>query len=330
MKRPLLALAAFLALALAPHAHAQSSADLKAQMDLLLEWWPGRYDNNEQIVRQSGGGLSPTKTAPFYRLHSIVQKIDMKRLGDTVLYVEEYRDNDPKKIDRIRFYALKIDEAAKAIEITAYTVRDRMSLAGASAEPARLQALGEKDIIPLGPDCRMLVRWVGAQFVGGTEPRRCKVANEPTYVDYQLTVGERFAWQRWVRRSVKDDSITAEGTPGSNFGWVEQTKASMVDCEVLESRDGDMRKTKDLMRISLHDQGGEADIPWPDGRTLTFLIHTRAFTSPTKLEYPLFRIHEKGKMEVPLAYAYALDPSDRYGLNLGWFYIRCQVRQAAP
>jgi hypothetical protein len=321
-------LSAFVLLAAVPSpAAAQSSADLKSQLALLLEWWPGRYDNNEQIVRQSGGGLSATKSAPFFRLHSVVVKVDKPALGENVLYVEEYRDNDPKKIDRIRFYALKVDEQAKAIEITAYTVRDRMSLAGAHAEPARIAALGANDIIPLGAGCRMLVRWVGAQFVGGTIPRECKVGNEPTYVDYQLTVGERFAWQRWVRRALADDSVTTEGAPGSQFGWVEQTRARMVGCEVLESRDGDMTKTKDLTRISLHDQGGEADIAWPDGRTLTFLIHTRAFTSPTKLEYPLFRIHEKGKMDVPIAYAYALDPTDRYGLNLGWFYIRCQVQK---
>jgi hypothetical protein len=306
-------------------AQAQSRADLQAQLDLLLAWWPGRYDNNEQIVRQSGGGLGALKSEPFFRLHSIVRRIEKPALGEHVLYVEEYRDNDPAKIDRIRFYALAIDEAAKAIEITAYTVRDRMSLAGAHAAPERIAALGATDIIPLGRGCRMVLRWVGAQFIGGTLARECKVGNEPTYVDYQLTVGEDFAWQRWVRRALADDRVTTEGAPGSGFGWVEQTKARMVDCDVLEARDGDMRNTRPLTRISLHDQGGEADIAWPDGRTLTFLIHTRAFTSPAALEYPLFRIHEKGKMQVPLAYAYALDPTDRYGLNLGWFYIRCQV-----
>ncbi len=69
---------------------------------------------------------------------------------------------------------------------------------------------------------------------------------------------------------------------------------------------------------------GEADSPWPDGRTLTITIHSRAFTSPPECEYPLFRIHEKGK-EVPIAYAYAVDDATHFGLNLGWFYIRCDA-----
>ena len=50
-------------------------------------------------------------------------------------------------------------------------------------------------------------------------------------------------------------------------------------CEVLDSPDGDMTKSKKLMDISLHDQGGEADIKWPDGRDLKFVIHTHAFTT---------------------------------------------------
>ena len=45
-------------LLLAPCAVAQSDADLSAQLTRLMEWWPGEYDNHEQIVRQSGGGLS--------------------------------------------------------------------------------------------------------------------------------------------------------------------------------------------------------------------------------------------------------------------------------
>ncbi len=65
--------------------------------------------------------------------------------------------------------------------------------------------------------------------------------------------------------------------------------------------------------IELHDQGGAADI-----------------ASPSERVFPLFRIHEKGN-HVPIAYAYAADNADRFGLNLGWFYILCREKdQGAP
>jgi hypothetical protein len=113
--------------------------------------------------------------------------------------------------------------------------------------------------------------------------------------------------------------------PGSNHEWFQQTRARWFRCVVNHSATGDMTKTTRLTEVQLHDQGGEADIAWPDGRTLTFVIHTRAFTAPTDREFPLFRIHEKGN-PVPIAYAYASDGADRFGLNLGWFYTLCRVR----
>ena len=78
----------------APAAHAQSRGDLDAQLKLLMQWWPGDYDNNEQIVRQSGGGLETPTDKPFYRLHSRFQTVKLPALGANVLYLEEYRDND--------------------------------------------------------------------------------------------------------------------------------------------------------------------------------------------------------------------------------------------
>jgi hypothetical protein len=149
-----------------------------------------------------------------------------------------------------------------------------------------------------------LLNFVGGQFEGALPDKACKVGGKS--LDYSVVIGPRYTWYR--------------ERPGQD--WFEQTRARPFTCMVQESADGDMRKTRFLKTIRLHDQGGEADIAWPDGRTLTFTIHARAFTSPPDREYPLFRIHEKGK-DVPIAYAYAVDDAARFGLNLGWFYIRC-------
>ena len=116
---------------------------------------------------------------------------------------------------------------------------------------------------------------------------------------------------------------------GSNYAFLELTKARWFSCTVNYNLDGDMTKTEFLTAIRLHDQGGEAPIAYPDGRDLTFIIHTRAFSSPPERTYPLFRIHETGN-HVPIAYAYAVDDAERFGLNLGWFYTLCRVETDAP
>ncbi len=280
---------ATLALARSPiAAAAHGEYDLKAQLATLLQWWPGEYDNHEQIVRQSGGGLSPATDTPFYRVHSRYERVTGSPLGENVLSVVDYRDDDPGKVLRSRTYVLSVDTTARALRVAQYMPK----------------SAGGAELVPLGAQCDLLLNFVGGQFEGALADKACKVGGKP--VEYGVVVGPRYTWFR--------------ERPGQD--WFEQTRARPFTCMVQESADGDMRKTRFLKTIRLHDQGGEADIAWPDGRTLTFTIHARAFTSPPDREYPLFRIHEKGK-DVPIAYAYAVDDAARFGLNLGWFYIRC-------
>lgn len=267
---------------------AHGEYDLRAQLVRLMEWWPGQYDNHEQIVRQSGGGLSPLKDTPFHRVHSRYERVTGSRLGEHVISVVDYRDDDPARVLRARTYVIAVDKVAGALRLSQFTAGDT----------------GSGELVPLGAGCDLLLHFVGAQFEANLPPKSCRVAGEP--VEYGLVVGRRYTWFR--------------ERPGA--AWFEQTRARPFTCMVQESADGDMRKTRFLKTIRLHDQGGQADIAWPDGRTLTFTIHARAFTSPPDREYPLFRIHEKGK-DVPIAYAYAVDDTGRFGLNLGWFYIRC-------
>jgi hypothetical protein len=272
---------ALTAAATPPARAAGSEYDLKRQVELLMTWWPGEYDNHEQIVRQSGGGLSPLTNKPFYRVHSRYRRLADSALGPNVIAVVDYLDDDPAKPLRSRNYVVRPDAAAGALRLTRF--------AGTTA---------------MGASCDLLLHFVGGQFEGSVPAGQCRISGEP--VEYGLVVGPRYNWFR--------------EQPG--IEWFEQTRARPFTCMVQENADGDMRKTRFLKTIHLHDQGGAADIPWPDGRTLTFTIHSRAFTSPPEREYPLFRIHEKGK-DVPIAYAYAVDNTARFGLNLGWFYIRC-------
>ncbi|MCB2106042.1 MAG: hypothetical protein KDE14_00020 [Rhodobacteraceae bacterium] len=322
---------AFAALAWASlPAAAYTKADLNAQLKLLMQWWPGDYDNNEQIVRQSGGGLAKAVDTPFYRLHTVFKRVDAPQFGENVLYVEEWKNNDPNDIARIRLYSLSIDEAAGAILVKFITPRDTKALAGAHADPSKVEKLSAKDVREFSDACNVYLYWEGGQFRGGMNEKSCNANDGKEWFQYQIVVGPRYYWSRDRRLTYADSTVTYEMAPGSNYGWFEQTKARWMACEVLHSPDGDMTNSENkLTDIRLHDQGGEADIAWPDGRTLSFVIHTRAFTSPAEREFPLFRIHDKNDMTVPIAYAYAVDGAERYGLNLGWFYIRCHVDNGA-
>jgi hypothetical protein len=82
------------------HAQTYSKGEFEGHLRLIMEWWPGEYDNHEQIVRKPGGGISEHVYEPIFRIHSHYIKLDLPELGENVFYVEESLSNDPANFMR--------------------------------------------------------------------------------------------------------------------------------------------------------------------------------------------------------------------------------------
>ena len=191
-----------------------TKSDLNDQLKLLMEWWPGRYDNHEQIVRQSGGGLSALTDKPFYRLHTVFKRVNMPELGENVLYVEEWKNNDPKDIARIRLYALSIDEKEEAVLVKFITPLDTKALVGAYNDTSKVEKLKKKDVRPFSEACNVYMRWEGGQFRGGMKEKSCNVNENKEWFQYQVIVGQKHYWARDRRFTYADNTITYEMAPG--------------------------------------------------------------------------------------------------------------------
>ncbi|MYA30925.1 MAG: hypothetical protein F4Y31_06790 [Gammaproteobacteria bacterium] len=317
-----------LALALPVQAQTFGKTELDIHLALIMEWWPGEYDNHEQIVRQSGGGLSVPVYDPVFRLHSHYVRLDLPELGENVLYVEEYRNNDPSNISRIRVYALSVDEEEQAVRVKLHAFRDGHDrMIGARLDPERLAAVDAHELRPFSDACDVYMRFDGGQFSGGMKRESC---GDEAWFEYQVVLGPNHYWTRDRQISRETGEVTWNETGGDRYDWIQATKARWFICTVNYNLDGDMLNTEFLTEIELHDQGGSADIEWPDGRTIEFQLHTREFASPSDRVFPLFRVHEKGN-HVPIAYAWAVDDADRFGINLGWLYALCRDKeQGAP
>jgi hypothetical protein len=193
-----------------------AAADLHAQLAELLRWLPGTYDNAAQVARQGGGG-------PFYPVRTIVRPVTMPGIAAHVLYLEEYRDNDPAKLTRVRLYTFAIDAAAGAIRLHLVNPLRPEALIGAHADLARVEALTLADMRVDRPVCDVLIRKDGAVYRGTMTPRTC---NRPdgTWVDYTLIVGPDRHWVRNRARSASDDAVAWEFVPGAGEGFIEQFK----------------------------------------------------------------------------------------------------------
>lgn len=315
-------------LALPISAQTFNEQELKGHLRLIMQWWPGEYDNHEQIVRRSAGSMTAPVYEPVFRIHSHSIQLDLPELGENILYVEEYLNADPTNISRIRIYKLIVDEPQQAIRIKLYSLKGgHEKFIGARLDPERLAKIKPSDLTPFSDSCDIYMRFEGGQFNGGMELESC---GKDAWFEYQVVLGPDYNWTRDRQINRQTGEVHWNQTKDDNYTWIQMSKARTFACSVNHNPNGDMTKTEALTEIELHDQGGAVDVAWPDGRTLEFQLHTREFTSPSERKFPLFRILEKGE-HVPIAYAYTVDDADRFGLNLGWFYVLCRLKsQGVP
>ena len=308
-------------------AFAYTPAELDSQLELLMQWWSGEFDNNEQIVRQSGGGLSQPIFEPHFRVHSHYQRVELPELGDHVLYVEEYKNNNPNELYRIRLMSLHTDVASNGIRVQMYSPKDQQSLAGSHTDLEKIKAGPMDQWQPHNAGCSVFLTYEGTQFRGGMRPRAC-IGIDPAgnqrnaWFDYHIVVGPQSYWFKDALRTLDDDSVVWQLAPGSP-DFYQADRARWFECVVNINTDSDMTATQRLTEVSLHDQGGSADIEYPGGRKLSLVLHNRAFSTPTNNRFRILRLHEDN-LTVPLAYGYADIGADRFGINLGWFYTLCR------
>jgi len=308
-------------------AFAYTQGELDTQLALLIGWWSGEFDNNEQIVRQSGGGLSQPVFEPHFRVHSHFHPIELPELGEHVFYVEEYKNNNPNDLYRIRLMSLSADLEANGIRIQMYSPKDQQALAGSHGNLDTITTGSVEQWQPHNAGCAVFLTYEGVQFRGGMQRRACigvdPEGNEQNvWFDYHIVVGPGFYWFKDAVRKLNDDDLNMALAPGSP-DFFQADRVEWFQCVVNYNADGDMTDTQRLTEVTLHDQGGSAAIDYPGGRKLSLVLHNRAFSTPTNNRFRILRLHEDNAT-VPLAYGYSGTDTSRFGINLGWFYTLCR------
>jgi hypothetical protein len=327
MNRTMLAVVVGLLAMSAATSQADTQADLERQLQLLMDWWPGEYDNHEQIVRQSGGGLSKPVYAPHFRVHAHYLRVELPELGAHVLYAEEYKNGVPADLHLARLYSVAIDQDARALRVKPHDPPAGADLAGAHGDPARVEALAA-GTLRTGPEaCDLLLRFEGGQFRGGTRPGACQ--RNDAYEHLEIVIGPDYYWFRERRTSEPGGEPAWEGAPAPGGAYFELSRVRWFSCTVNYNLEGKMAETERLATVRLHSEGGVAPIAYPDGRRLSLVLHRRAFRSPAVRRFYILRLHEDGH-HVPISYSYTQDTAPRFGMNLGWFYTLCRDEAEPP
>lgn len=150
----------------APH----DDTALVQDIDEMLTWFPGVYDNFEQIETERESDLD--LELRHRHLNHTFYPVEIPGIPGRQLYAQQYQHHDPADLYRQRIYAFEPDLAEGAVRLTIYTPNDPDALTDIHLNPERQAAMRADDFI-LKPGCE--VYWTRAedQFEGYLKPKAC-------------------------------------------------------------------------------------------------------------------------------------------------------------
>ncbi len=306
-------------------AQERSYTRVERELDALMAIWPGDYDNREQLQTDSDQGRKSLETGAHLRVHSQVRRVDLPAIGPHVLYVEEYRDNDPQRIFRQRIYVLSADEKTQAIRLELGFFNDGKRLLGAHKDPAKLAGLTRAGISILA-GCELLIRRDSDVFEGRMAPKACVFGEtgRKRYADYQLRVRPG---QFEFRDRTLDAATDAVLEQAADFGWNLLRKARPFVCMIDVPRQPGGPPVVTQHYADLHDQGGTFAFKHPDGRDMVLTL--RNFWSYEMRRDTFVVAVQLGNEQGPtLVYGWGAPGSDRIGVNPGYLRVQCDLDTA--
>ncbi|MFL2770124.1 MAG: CpcT/CpeT family chromophore lyase [Rhodospirillaceae bacterium] len=183
-------------------AHATNESSLKhiyGEIDRLL---PGTYTNSVQLA-------SSDSQAEAYALTTIIKRLNNPALGTTLYYLEEFRDDNPSAVTRIRIYSFTTEETGLRLRLINPT--DIKALRGAHADLLQVESLTMADVHLDRDVCMLDINRFDHAIIARMRYHACD--RRETWLEYELIIDEIGLWTCSARRSQFDDSLISWQMP---------------------------------------------------------------------------------------------------------------------
>lgn len=146
------------------------AANLTTDLDEMLAWFPGVYDNFEQIESERQADLDASLR--HRHLNHTFHPVSIPGIPGRQLYAQQYQHHDPADLYRQRIYSFEPDEDEGAIRLTIYTPNDPGALTDIHLDPERQAALSAGDFV-LKPGCEVFWTRTEDRFEGYVKEKAC-------------------------------------------------------------------------------------------------------------------------------------------------------------
>ncbi len=147
-----------------------TTSKLQQDLDTLLTWFPGEYDNHEQVYKEAVDKLPIQKR--HRQTHHIFYEEELNFIPGRTLYAQQSQHYDLNDIYRQRIYAFEVDTTEQAIRLRIYTPTNPDKLIDAHLKPKLFNNLKNEDFF-LKPGCDVFWKREGNIFKGYLKENTC-------------------------------------------------------------------------------------------------------------------------------------------------------------
>ncbi len=309
-------------------AQPQKITPLEKDLNFLLEWFPGRFDNSLQVFWEPQ--LEVPEEDRHYRRHSIFRRVDLPKFGDHVLYAEQYRDGDPDAIYRQRLYVFSVDETEGAIRLQIHIPKNPDRLKGAYRDPDLLKRL-RPTATRVVEGCDVLWRRQANQFIGHVGDGTCRFWSQQfgkdIVLDESLILTENELWL--ADRGLDEAGEYVFGMKGETPSKLRRVRPFECWAAILRGAahgdSGEGQSDWDFRRgVWLHDQQGEAVLTTDEDPARRIMLRLRRVEWPTGSNRPSLTLYvHEGNNSRATSYAWTEYDAERVGINLRWLQASC-------
>jgi hypothetical protein len=277
---------------------AGAAGSLDDDLELFLELFEGEFNNFQQISSQTGDPSHPWH-------HHTVRRVEAPAFGELVFY-SRINDRGPDgPVVRRKVDVIEADATTGTIRQVFFAVDDD------DFDPTKLPGMSPELLRAYPDGCEVVWRRLVDQFVGTMAAGDCEVVSRrsgrPMYIVAELVLAPDAMWHS--EGGVDETLQPVFGPPGDVP--FKLRRVTHYSCRVTH-HDGDEVGP----RLSLHDQGGTAELRIGGDQPQTSLLQ---LVSATELELTV----RDSATETQLAAAWTEPEAERIGLAIGSTRIDC-------
>lgn len=196
------------------------SANMHMELNVLLEWMVGYFDNDQQVRQQENflreGPEDPERMPD--RLYPVFAVVNAPEIGRHVVYLQWHMGSPQGPLQRQRIWVFEADDVGNAVMMDFFTLREPERWRDAHLQPASaVSQMTLEDVTPYPLPCRLPFRRHIDVFIGEIPREQCNIVSQQTRtamtINARVIVGSNALW--YDESGVRQDGRTAFRVPAS-------------------------------------------------------------------------------------------------------------------